>query len=270
MRGIAILVLAGGMLAGCGKEPTGLTTPTPQPGLTPAGVAGADGSTAGRPGAGLLRRLPANLALTATQKQAIEGYVKSFQESTKTDRQALVALLKQARDARQAGATKDQLKAILQQGKPIRDRMQPARQQLQQQIEGVLTADQKAWLAANAPKPCDRSKLTPLTDAQKTQIKALVTAFRQANQADLETVRKALQEARDARKGGASQDQVKAILQGVKPAADRLKAARQTLSTDVQGVLTADQKASGCFERRLPGAGGMGARLPLRQGARGA
>jgi Spy/CpxP family protein refolding chaperone len=257
------------VLAGCGKEPTGLATPTPQPGgAETAGVAGANGSTAGRPDAGLLRRLPANLALTAAQKQAIQGYVKSFAESTKADRQALVALLKQARDARQGGASKDQLKAILEQGKPIRQRMQPARQQLRQQIEGVLTADQKAWLAANAPKPCDRSKATPLTDAQKTQIKALVTAFRQANQADLETVRKALQQARDARKGGASQDQVKAILQSVKPAADRLKAAGLTLRTDVQGVLTADQKASGCFERRLPGAGGLGARLRLRLGAR--
>jgi Spy/CpxP family protein refolding chaperone len=257
MRGIAILVLAGGMLAGCGKEPTGLASPTPQPGVTPAGGAAGEvgafgmGGMAGRPGAGLLRRLPPNLALTAAQKQSIAGYVKSFAEATKSDRQALVALLKQARDARQGGASKDQVKAILEQGKAIRQRIQPARQQLRQQIEGVLTAEQKAWLTANGPKPCDRSKATPLTDGQKTQIKALVTAFRQANQADLETVKKAMLQARDARKGGASKDQVKAILEGVKPAADRLKTAREKLRTDVQAVLTADQQASGCFERRL-------------------
>ncbi len=252
MRGIAILLLAGA-LAACGHEPTAPGTPQPQ-GLranaaTELTGPGAFGGAAmrGVSYVRLLRRLPGNLALTDQQKQTIKGYVQAFGQATKSDRQALAALLKQARDARQAGQTPDQVKAILQQGAGNRQNIQAAAAQLKQQVAGVLTSDQQAWIVANAPKACDRASAPRLSDEQKEQIKALVTSFRTANQPDLTAVRTALQQARAARKNGATAEQVKAILDPVRPSLERLRTARQALAAQIQALLTPDQKASGCY-----------------------
>ncbi len=268
MRRSAILLVLAGTLAACGHELTAPGSPRPQ-GVNLEAATGVNGAApfggrrfAGAPMVGLLRRLPANLALTDQQKQSIKGYVQTFAQTTKADRQALAALMKQARQARQSGQTADQVKAILQQGAPNRQHVQAAAAELKQQIQGVLTSDQKAWLAANAPAPCNRSTAPKLTDDQKAQIKALVTAFRTANQADLDAVRAAMQQAREARKNGQSKEQVKAILDGDKANRDRLRTARQQLASQIQGVLTADQKASGCYGPRFgvgrPGFGGFG------------
>ena len=257
MRATTILLLLAGALAGCGHEPTAPGTPQPQgANLAATAQAGAFGA-GGRMHVGLLRRLPADIALTATQKQSLKGYVQAFAQATKSDRQALAALRKQARQAHQNGQTPDQVKAILQQGASNRQNIQAAGAQLKQQIEGVLTADQKAWIAANAPKPCDRSTAPKLTGDQKAQIKALTTAFRSANQTDLEAVRAAMQQARTARKNGESKDQIRSILQTVKPNLDRLRTARQALASRIQAILTPDQKASGCYGPRF-GAGRAG------------
>ena len=205
------------------------------------------------PGLGFLNRLPANLALTDPQKTQIKGVVSSFESATDSDRAALRALFQQARQARQSGSTPDQVKAILEQGAPIRQRLQVAVSQLRQQIEGVLSSEQKAWLAANAPRRCDPATAPKLTDAQKAQIKALRDAFAQANGTDLDAVRAAFQQARQARQSGATPDQVKAILATVQPARQRLATARQKLASDIQALLTPEQKASGCFLGRAPG-----------------
>lgn len=264
MRRTLVLLAAVALAAACGNDPT--APASPEPGANAA--AGLSALNAGGPGFGLLNRLPANLALTDAQKTQIKGFVTAFQTATKSDREALQALFKQARDARRNGATAEQVKAILQQGAPIRERLQAARAQLRQQIEGVLTADQKAWLAANAPKRCDPATAPRLSDAQRAQIKSLRDAFAQTNKADLEAVRQAFQQARQARQGGATPDQVKAILDGVKPAAQRLATARQKLQSDIQAVLTPEQKASGCFLGR--GAGMLRPGLRPGSGMRGA
>ncbi len=262
MRRTVILLLAGA-LAACGHEPTAPGTPQPEGVNTSsvgelggAGLLGG-GRFGGAPYVGLLRRLPANLALTDQQKQAIKGYVQAFAQATKSDRQALAALMKQARQAKQNGQTPDQVKAILQQGATNRQNIQAAAAQLKQQIAGVLTADQKTWIAANAPKPCDRSTAPKLTDEQKAQIKALVTAFRTANKTDLDAVRAAMQQARQARRNGESQDQIKAILAAVQPNLDRLRTAREALAAQIQALLTPEQKASACYGPRC-GVGGAG------------
>lgn len=243
MRRLALLLVAA--LAACGNDPT---SPTPMQGTDDSTLTADAAFFGGGFGAGgMLRRLPANLALTDAQKTQIQGYARSFWEASKADREALVAILKQARDARRSGATRERIQAILQQAAPIRQRLQAARAQLRSQIDGVLTADQKAWLAANAPKRCDRSTAPALTDAQKTQIRALVTAFAQANRTDLQAVRQAFAQARQARRSGAGPDRVKAILEAVKPAAERVKTAREKLNADIQALLTPEQAASGCY-----------------------
>jgi len=82
-----------------------------------------------------------------------------------------------------------------------------------------------------------------LTDAQKTQIQALVAAFVAANKTDLEAMRAAHQAAHAAMKAGKTHDEVKAILDKAKPAAERVKAAAGALRTAIGNVLTAAQKA---------------------------
>lgn len=267
MRRIAMLLVLAGALVACGKELTAPASPQPQgvsAGTAALGGAGLflGGRFGGAPYVGLLRRLPADLALTDQQKQTIKGHVQAFAEATKGDRQALAALMKQARAAKQNGQTPDQIKAILQQGATNRQHLQDAAAQLKQQIGGVLTAEQKAWLAANAPKPCDRSAAPKLTDDQNAQIKALVSAFRSANQADLEAVKAAMQKAREARKNGATREQIKAILDAVQPNLDRLRTARQTLAAQIQALLTPDQKASGCYGPRFGLGGGHRGQFP--------
>ena len=82
-----------------------------------------------------------------------------------------------------------------------------------------------------------------LTDAQKAQIEAAVTAFKTANAADIAAMKAAHQAARDAKKAGKTKEEVKAILATARPAAERLRAASAALRTAIQAVLTAEQRA---------------------------
>jgi Spy/CpxP family protein refolding chaperone len=82
-----------------------------------------------------------------------------------------------------------------------------------------------------------------LTDAQKTQIQSLVDAFRAANSADLDAMKAAHVAAREARKAGKSREEIRAILEGAKAAAERVHTNAQALRTSIQGVLTASQRA---------------------------
>ncbi|MDA1080371.1 MAG: Spy/CpxP family protein refolding chaperone [Gemmatimonadetes bacterium] len=81
-----------------------------------------------------------------------------------------------------------------------------------------------------------------LTVEQKAQITVLVTAFRAANTDDIAAMKAAHTAARTARQGGASRDDVKTILEGAKPAAERVRAAAAALRTAIQGVLTQAQR----------------------------
>lgn len=82
-----------------------------------------------------------------------------------------------------------------------------------------------------------------LTDAQKLQIRTLIAAFQTANAADLDAMKTAHMAARAAHRDGKSRDEIKAILDAAKPAAERIRVASQALRTAVQGVLTPAQKA---------------------------
>jgi Spy/CpxP family protein refolding chaperone len=82
-----------------------------------------------------------------------------------------------------------------------------------------------------------------LTDAQKTQIEALVAAFQAANKTDLDAMKAAMDAARAAMKAGKSRDEVKAILAGAKAAADRVHAKGETLRAAIDAALTASQRA---------------------------
>jgi Spy/CpxP family protein refolding chaperone len=195
----------------------------------------------------LVNALPDELKLTTEQQAKIMALVDTFMLSTKADREALGAILREAHQAAQAGKSRADIQAILEKGADIRRRLSAAEAKLKSDIDAVLTAEQRAWLAAHTPRGCRPDRFPPLSDAQKAQIHALEIAFQQDNKADLELVRQTLDEAHAAIRAGKSREQVAMILTKAAPALLRLEAARKILREQILGVLTPEQKASGCL-----------------------
>jgi len=251
MRSIAFVSLAALVIAACSTEVTSPADSADEVTDFSIGAFGSALTSAGGYDADLYQLrlfhgLPDALELTSDQKAKIKALVDAYKQSTKADRDALDAILHQARDAKKAKKSKAEIEAILDLGIPIRTRLAAAEAKLKTDIDNVLTAEQRAWLASHGPKKCKLSKFLPLTDAQKVQMKAFEEAFEKANKADLETVKTGLKQIKDAVAAGKPAADVQHILDGIKPALDRLDTARKTLQSQLEGVLTPEQKASGC------------------------
>ena len=252
MRRTALIVVAAIGLAACSSNES--TSPADISQITDF-VIGANGTALTSAGGydadlfqlRLLNGLPDSLQLTADQQAKIKALVDAFQAATKADHDALAGILRDAMAAIAAHKSRDEVKAILDKGIAIRERLSLAEAKLRSDIEAVLTPEQKAWLASHEPQRCDPSKFPPLTDAQKAQMRSLETAFQTANKTDLDAVQAAMQQVRAAIAAGKSRDEIQAILDGIKPAIDRLIAARKTLHDQLEAILTPEQKASGCI-----------------------
>lgn len=252
MRRIALISIVAAVLAACSTE---TTTPAPANDdqiadfsteafgtLTSAGGYDAD-LYQDR----LFHALPDSIKLTADQEAKIKALVEAFKQATKADHDAFNAVLREAAQAIRAHKSRAEVKAILDRGIAIRARLGTASSALKTAIDAVLTPEQRAWLASHRPQRCDPSKFIPLTDAQKAQMRALGAAFEQANKADLEAVKAAFAEARAAHAAGKTRAEIQAILEAVKPAIERLDAARRVLHAQLEAILTPEQKASRCF-----------------------
>jgi Spy/CpxP family protein refolding chaperone len=263
MRRISLLLLGAGLLVACNRDST-------SPGFDAANLTsfvlqggfayGMPGLFPGR-GTPELRRinmLPDSLKLTGAQESQINALIEAFQTANQADLDALNAIMAKADSARRAGKSRAEVHAILQTGDAIRTRLGAALDKLRTDIDAVLTAAQKAWLESHHYERCNPDSAVALTDAQKAQIQTLIDAFKSTNQADLDAVKAALEAAHDARKAGKTKAEIDAILAAVKPAMDRLHAAGEKLRTDIDAVLTAEQKASNCFGRGIPGFGFFG------------
>lgn len=193
-------------------------------------------------------RLPEHLKLTVAQEEQVKAVIAAFAEATRADHQALAGILRQAREARQAGKSADEIRAILHQGEPIRQRVVAAEQKLRTDLLGVLTPEQRAWVESHQPRRCDTVALTP---EQRTEISGLYSAFERDNRADLDAIKAALDRARAAHRDGASREEVHAILAAVQPAMERIRAAQIHLAAAVLSVLTPAQIASGCYRPHL-------------------
>jgi Spy/CpxP family protein refolding chaperone len=246
MRSKALLLLSALALAACSSDST-----APDPDLNPNDIAiGAFGTAFTTTGAydadlyqlRLANGLPDSLKLTDDQKAQIKALVEAYLAATKADREALIAILREAAQAIAAHKSRDEIRAILERGAPIRARLIAAEATLKAAIDAVLTPEQRAWLASHRPQRCDPSKFPPLTEAQKAQIRALESAFVENNKADLEAVKHTIEQARAAE----TREEALQILNGVRPAIERLEAARRQLRTAIENVLTSEQKASGC------------------------
>jgi Spy/CpxP family protein refolding chaperone len=250
MRRIALTVIAAAALAACSNETTApgdLSQISDFESAYGSALTAAGGYDADLYQLRLLNGLPDDLKLTAEQQAKIKALVDAFQAATKADREALNSILREALQAIRAGKSRTEVKAILDKGVPIRARLAEAEATLRSQIEAVLTAEQKAWLASHRPQRCDPSKFPPLTDAQKAQMRGLEAAFQTANQADIDAVKAGLEKARAAAAAGKSREEIQGILEGIKPAIERLDVARRALRAQLEAVLTPEQKASGCI-----------------------
>ena len=250
MRRIAFVAVVA-LLVGCSNEPTApgtddqvtaFATQAEGTVLTAAGGYDADLYELR-----LFHGLPDDIKLTPEQEAKIKALVDAYKKATRADQQAFEAVLRDAKAAVKAHKSADDVKAILDKGAPIAGRLAKAAEDLKTAIDGVLTAAQRDWLASHAPKNCKKGSFPPLTDAQKTQMKAFEAAFETANKADLEAVRKGLDAIKAAVKAGASASDIQKILDGIKTPLDHLTTARKTLHDQLESVLTPEQKASGCI-----------------------
>jgi len=190
--------------------------------------------------------LPPELALSTEQKAAIAALHAGFKAATAADVAALHALEAQARAARDAGKTREEIKAILAQGAPILARLQQAFAALQAAIWQVYTPEQRAWIEAHRPKPCGADGPPKLSDAQLQQIHALQEAFMAAVKDDIAAIQQTVAAARQAAQAGATKEQVLAILQQADAARARVHAAEQRLQEAINAVLTPEQRAARC------------------------
>lgn len=191
--------------------------------------------------------LPDELELTPEQEEKIEALIKAFKEANKADQEALKAILREARQAKKNNKSDAEIKTILDKGAPIAAKLAAAAAKLKTDIDAILTAEQRAWLASHEPKNCKKNLFPPLTDAQKAQMKAFEAAFKADHAADVRAVRTGLLAIKHAAHNSKSTADIQKILDNIKPAIDRLAEGRKNLKEQLESVLTAEQKASGCL-----------------------
>ncbi len=145
-------------LAACGESPTGLTAFSDdfalvmfgEPGAALEGTMGPQGP---QPFDGRSRGpvLPDSLALSDAQKAQMLALRTAFRTEHQAQLDSLRTVFQQARQARQAGASREEVRAILQTGRPIAEALRPDVQALHEALRAVLTDAQRAWLDANRP-----------------------------------------------------------------------------------------------------------------------
>lgn len=96
-------------------------------------------------------RLPDSLALTVTQKTAIVSLRATFRQNNAAALDSLRTIFLKARDARRAGGTQEEVRAILATGRPIAEALRPKVLALHLATWSVLSDAQRAWLIANRP-----------------------------------------------------------------------------------------------------------------------
>ncbi|MDF1505722.1 hypothetical protein PYV61_22415, partial [Roseisolibacter sp. H3M3-2] len=136
--------------------------------------------------------------------------------------------------------------AILAEATPARLRLAEAARALSSRLLAVLTPAQRAWLEAQRPPRCDRDAAPPLSAEQAARIRALQQAHLAATQADRDALERILADVLAARQAGRPAGEVLAILERATPIRNRLVAAEAKLRTEIDAVLTPEQRASRC------------------------
>lgn len=95
------------------------------------------------------RGIPDSLKLTAAQEAAIKALHDAFAAAHKAQFDQLKAIRDEALAAIKAGKTRDDVRAILEKGKPIMDAMKADFDALRAAVAALLTPAQKAWAGSH-------------------------------------------------------------------------------------------------------------------------
>jgi len=185
--------------------------------------------------------LPDALRLTVEQKAAIVALHDAFMAATAADVAALRAIEVEAKAAIRARKPRDDVRAILAKGDPIRARLDAAFKKLQADIWAVYTPEQRVWIEAHRPRDCGATA-AKLTDDQVKQIRALEEQFYTSVKSDLELIRSIATEAKQAREAGKSRDEVATILARAIEPQRRVANAERKLQADILALLSPEQR----------------------------
>lgn len=157
-RLIAPTLAASLLLAACDRAPTE-TAPAAaddyalvmfgEAGASLEGTMGTAPTTGPFDGGSAFHRLPERLALSEAQIAAIRALREAFRTAHQAELTALRAIFQQARAAREGGATREEVHAILIQGRTIAVALRPAVLALHLAVWNQLTEAQRSWLRAN-------------------------------------------------------------------------------------------------------------------------
>lgn len=96
--------------------------------------------------------LPDALKLTDEQKSEMQALREAFRLEHAEALDALRAIFDEARTARQNGATREEVRAILAEGRDIAVALRPFVHELHHALWDVLTEAQQAWIRAHRPR----------------------------------------------------------------------------------------------------------------------
>lgn len=145
IRHLIALVAIPLALGACDSQPTGVEA-NEEVTLEAVLESSGEGASAGM----FLQRAPEAVRLTEEQRAAIRGINEAFRAANQADVRALEAITRAAIAARRGGASQDDVRKILEEGRPIRERLGQAFRDLQREIHAVLTEAQREWLKNNS------------------------------------------------------------------------------------------------------------------------
>jgi Spy/CpxP family protein refolding chaperone len=157
---LGTVAAAGLVLVACSDSPTQPSENEDDYSLVMFGQSGSAlegtlGPQGGRPfdGRSGAPRLPEALALSDEQRTEIEALREAFKADHQTELDAMRAIFEEARDAREGGASRDEVRAILEEGRTIGQGLREEVHALHEAILGVLTDEQREWLESHRPRP---------------------------------------------------------------------------------------------------------------------
>ena len=110
------------------------------------GTMGTAPTTGAFDGATAFHQLPDRIALSPEQIAAIRALREAFRTEHQTEISALRAIFQEARAAHAGGATREEVRAILMQGRAIALALRPAVIELHLAVWDLLTDAQRMWL----------------------------------------------------------------------------------------------------------------------------
>ncbi len=160
---IAPALAATVLLAACNESPTGITaaSDTDDYALLMFGESGSslEGTLGTAPtgepfdGGTAFHRLPDTLRLSAEQIDSIRTLRQAFRAEHQSSLDSLRAVFLRARAARLEGATREEVHAILMEGREIARALHPYVVELHRAVWAVLTPAQRAWLLEHRRRP---------------------------------------------------------------------------------------------------------------------